>query len=142
MGTTTKASDLLTFPLQIGSSTEFWTDVCFFNGSGVQTRIEIYYSVAMEDLSFQSYNGQLKACFLFSISIYDSLDQIVFEKQINSEIVARSLAESTDETKGIESTGLGLFITKEIVERMGGKIWADSRKGKGSLFSFSLKITR
>jgi len=42
------------------------------------------------------------------------------------------------ETQDIEGTGLGLFICKEIVERMGGKIWAESQLGKGSTFSFSL----
>jgi signal transduction histidine kinase len=44
------------------------------------------------------------------------------------------------ETKNIEGTGLGLFICKEIIERMGGKIWVTSEKGKGSTFSFSLQI--
>ena len=45
-----------------------------------------------------------------------------------------------DETKDIEGTGLGLFICKEIIERMGGKIWVTSEKGKGSTFSFSLRM--
>ncbi len=42
-------------------------------------------------------------------------------------------------TERIEGTGLGLFICKEIVERMGGKIWVTSDYGQGSIFSFSLR---
>lgn len=40
--------------------------------------------------------------------------------------------------KDIQGTGLGLFITKELVEKMGGKIWFRSESGKGTRFSFSL----
>ena len=46
-----------------------------------------------------------------------------------------------EKTKKIEGTGLGLFICKEIINRMQGEIWATSEQGKGSVFSFSLKIS-
>jgi signal transduction histidine kinase len=37
-------------------------------------------------------------------------------------------------------TGLGLVISKYLVEMQGGKIWAESRYGEGSTFTFLLPI--
>jgi hypothetical protein len=46
----------------------------------------------------------------------------------------------SERTRTYGGNGLGLAITKNLVELMGGKIWVESEKGKGSTFYFSLPI--
>lgn len=41
-----------------------------------------------------------------------------------------------------EGTGLGLYIAKNIIEQLGGKIWFGSIEGLGSIFNFSVPINR
>jgi len=57
----------------------------------------------------------------------------IFRKFYRAESAARD---------GAAGTGLGLFIAKELVTAMGGRIWVDSTEGEGSSFSFELPAAR
>ena len=40
-------------------------------------------------------------------------------------------------TEGEASTGLGLLLSRDFIEKHGGRIWAESEEGKGSTFFFT-----
>ncbi|TMD26344.1 MAG: HAMP domain-containing histidine kinase, partial [Chloroflexi bacterium] len=46
-----------------------------------------------------------------------------------------------DANAAIEGLGLGLYIAHEIVVRHGGRMWLESKPGKGSAFYFSLPLS-
>jgi signal transduction histidine kinase len=61
-------------------------------------------------------------------------------KEAQQKLFEKFYRVTTDKTKDITGTGLGLFIVKEIIEKMDGTLSVVSEEGKGSTFSFALKV--
>jgi signal transduction histidine kinase len=49
-------------------------------------------------------------------------------------------AVSEDEKHSISGSGLGLYISSEIINQHGGRLWVESEPGKGSTFYFALPL--
>ncbi|MFN3932998.1 MAG: response regulator [Brevundimonas sp.] len=43
---------------------------------------------------------------------------------------------------GQDGAGLGLSICRQIIDRMGGRIWAENNPGRGATFAFDLEVDR
>jgi signal transduction histidine kinase len=71
-----------------------------------------------------------------TISIRDT--GIGMKKEMLSNLFRFDLQTNRKGTEGEPSSGLGLIICKEFIEKHGGKFWVESEEGKGSCFSFSI----
>jgi signal transduction histidine kinase len=45
------------------------------------------------------------------------------------------------QTRGVGGTGLGLYISRELVRRMSGRMWVESTEGEGSTFYVELPLS-
>lgn len=79
-------------------------------------------------------NGAVKMCVKdYGIGIPKEKREKVFE---------RFFRVSGPDTQTFPGLGLGLYISNEIIKRLGGRIWVESEKGKGSTFCFILPIEK
>jgi signal transduction histidine kinase len=75
-------------------------------------------------------------CDWVTVSVADTGVGIPPEK--HSDIFRDFTQVDSSRTRRFEGAGLGLSITKKLVELHGGRIWVESRPGHGSTFSFTL----
>jgi len=73
-----------------------------------------------------------------TISVKD--DGIGIPKEDIEKIFRIDANYSVPGTENEQGTGLGLKLSKEFIEKQGGKIWVESTENKGSVFKFSIPI--
>lgn len=65
---------------------------------------------------------------------------IGIDEEQQAKVFDRLYQVTDPEEKTFPGLGLGLYISKEIIERHKGEMWVESRKGKGSTFFFTLPL--
>ncbi len=65
---------------------------------------------------------------------------IGINKRDQTRIFERFTQVQSDTSRGYDGTGLGLALTKAYVEKMGGAVTVDSKKGEGSTFNLALQF--
>jgi PAS domain S-box-containing protein len=73
-----------------------------------------------------------------SIEVIISDSGIGMTPELKNKLFMISEKTNRNGTEGELSTGLGLLLCKEFIEKHGGKIWVESEVGKGSVFSFTI----
>jgi signal transduction histidine kinase len=72
------------------------------------------------------------------ISVEDT--GIGMAKEDQTQIFTKFFRSADPKAREVPGTGLGLNITKNLVEMQGGKIWFESEYGQGTIFYFTLPI--
>jgi signal transduction histidine kinase len=61
-------------------------------------------------------------------------------KEKQRQVFVRFFRVNDAKRESFPGLGLGLFISSEIIQRHKGKIWVESKDGKGSTFYFSIPL--
>jgi signal transduction histidine kinase len=93
-------------------------------------------SIELTARRFSDQEAAGKSCILFSVG--DTGEGIPFH--LMEKIFGRFTQGDSSLTRKYGGTGLGLALSREIVEKLGGRIWAESTVGVGSTFYFTLPV--
>ena len=127
------------------------------NDNGLDSSVKVYYEP--KDIIVEADKGRITQVVsnllnnaikfteegVISVGAERKGDQLVVSVRDTGQGIASEISPrlfSKFATKSETGTGLGLFISKSIVEAHGGRIWAENNSnGKGATFSFSIPLT-
>ena len=99
-------------------------------------------NLATNAVKFTPKDGKITigACLLTDRSVQFSVQDsgIGMNQMLLDKLFKMNEHTSRPGTEGEPSTGLGLILCKDFVEKQGGKIWVESEVGKGSTFYFTI----
>jgi signal transduction histidine kinase len=75
---------------------------------------------------------------IVQFQVYDT--GIGISKEFHEQIFERFRQVEASDTRKYGGNGLGLAISKSLVELLGGSMWMESERGKGSTFYFTIQI--
>ena len=99
-------------------------------------------NLATNAVKFTEKGGRI---ILTAKSVYGNFVEISFKdtgigmnKDILDKLFRLDAHISRPGTEGEPSSGLGLILCKDFIDKQGGKIWVESEPGKGSVFYFTI----
>ena len=84
------------------------------------------------------YDSEIPGCAKYEFKVKDN--GLGMSKEFLKHVFDAFEREETSTKSGIQGTGLGMSITKKMVELMGGDIYVESEKDKGSEFTVTLDL--
>lgn len=104
---------------------------------------QILYNLLSNAIKFTPDNGKIEIGYTHNdedVQIFVKDNGVGIDKKYEGKIFGKFVQLNNVYSKKESSTGLGLPITKELVELHGGKIWFESTVGKGTTFYVKLPL--
>ncbi len=109
-----------------------------------KTKLErVFQNLLTNAIKFSNAGTDMKVCVtqeVFSVLIKIVDNGIGIPLSMQSEVFNKFTAAKRRGTQGENTTGLGLFISKRIVDIHGGQIWFDSKQDEGTAFYIRLPL--
>jgi signal transduction histidine kinase len=123
----------ITIQTEISQEIEFYADIDMMNTimrNLISNALKYTRKGGLIKLSYHLIEGQ--------IEFFVEDNGIGISDQDLTKIFSPGSYKSKPGTENERGTGLGLILCREFVEMQGGKIWVESKVGKGSKFCFSI----